>query len=164
MVVNQIMRYFCLILLSILSTALISSCGSYPCGPGELNFQLMGFTDHETDTIIIRRLKKNSQEIIGSTEYNPSNPVRFERIGDTLRLSAYPADILLKSTYDYEMIFPVAGRTFHIKAITEEVSYSKKKGLFGNTKEYCMNAITTCMVDGILNSTFKFPNTVYLTK
>lgn len=153
-----------LILFSLLSGFLLTSCGNIPCGPAELDFRLIGFSAAECDTMIVRRLKKNSNEIISSVEYNPANPVRFVHFSDTAIMVAYPADLIMRSHFDYQLVFPAANRTFHITEITEVISYTQKRGLFSNTKEYCMNTISDCKIDGLLESRIQFANLIYLRK
>lgn len=153
-----------LLLTFLIGSLLLVSCGSTPCGPAELNFRLVGFSNSETDTMIVHQLKKNSNEVISRVEYNPSNPVRFEHINDTSILVAYQSDLLMRSNFDYQIEFPVANRSFLITGINEMISYSKSRGLFSNTKEYCMNTISNCRVDGMLQSVLQFPNTIYLRK
>jgi hypothetical protein len=143
---------------------LLSSCGSVPCGPAELNFRIIGISNTETDTMIIRKLKKNSTEIVSRVEYNPSNPVQFVHFSDTAIMVAYPSDVLMRSNYDYEIEFPSANRTFRITDIKEMISYTNSHSIFSNTKEYCMNTISSCQIDGVLVTVLQFPNTLYLRK
>lgn len=155
------MRYlFSLLIVSLL----LCSCGSVPCGSAELNFRIIGFSHSETDTMIIRKLKKNTTEVISRDEYNPSNPVQFVHFSDTAILVAYPSDVLMRSIYDYEIEFPSANRTFHITDINEYISYTQSRGIFSTTKEYCMNTIASCRIDGTLETVLQFPNTLYLRK
>lgn len=114
--------------------------------------------------MIIRKLKKNSTEIISRVEYNPSNPVQLVHFSDTAILVSYPSDLIMRSIYDYEFEFPAANRTFRITDINEMISYTKPRGIFSTTKEYCMNTISSCQIDGVLETVLQFPNTLYLRK
>lgn len=139
------------------------SCGEYPCIKADLKFNLIGFSDQESDTIILRRYQKNSTVLKDSFVFNPANAIRFARFGDTLFTIAYTSNALLQSDYDYQLFFPEARRMISITEINEVQSYSKKKGLFNNTKEGCVNSIVSCSVDAVLTSVI-FPNQVYLRK
>jgi hypothetical protein len=142
----------------------VISCSEYPCTKGDLRFTLIGFSDTESDTIILRRFQKNSLVIKDSFSFTPLNPIRFARFGDTLTMTAYLSDALMQSDYDYQLFFPGAGRMFHITDIKEKQSYSNRSGLFSTTKEGCVNPITGCNVDGMTVSTNIFPNIIYLKK
>jgi hypothetical protein len=147
------------IILPIIAVVIFSSCGDYPCVKADLNYRLIGFSDPEIGTIILRRFQKNTFTIKDSFVFNASNPIRFERFGDTLFIAAATTDALMKSDYDYQMFFPGAGRLFSITEIKEEQSYGTKKG-----KVDCINQISSCKVDGQPINIINFPNTIYLKK
>jgi hypothetical protein len=157
------MRITVTIIFSFFIATAISSCGESPCAKGDLGYRLIGFSDAESDTIILRRLPKNSLVIKDSFVFNETNPIRFARFTDTLIMVAYASDVLLKSDYDYQVFFPGAGRLFSVTDIKEEQSYTKS-GLFNTSKVGCINPITSCKVDGQLINTITFPNTIYLRK
>ena len=150
-------------LLLALTAIIIASCGESPCAKGDLRYCLIGFSDAESDTIILRRFPKNSLAIKDSFVFNQANPIRFARLTDTLIMVIYTSDVLLQSDYNYQIFFPGAGRVFDIGDIKEEQSYTKS-GLFNTSKVGCINQITSCKVDGRSVSTINFPNTIYLKK
>lgn len=139
------------------------SCYEYPCSKAELSFRLIGFTDAESDTIIMRRFEKNNTAIKDSFVFSPANPIRFTRFADTLVMTAYTSAALMQSDYDYQLIFPVAGRIISITEFREEQSYRKKRDHFSSTKEGCVNIVKECKIDGVWSGV-SFPNIVYLKK
>jgi hypothetical protein len=157
------MRITSIIIFSIFIVATITSCGESPCAKGDLRYRLIGFSDAESDTIIMRRLLKNSLTVKDSFVSNELNPTRFARFNDTLIIIASSSNVLLQSDYDYQVFFPGAGRFFNITDIKEEQSYINS-GLFNTSKVGCINQISGCKVDGQLVSTISFPNTIYLKK
>jgi hypothetical protein len=150
--------------LLILVTVTATSCGEYPCAKADLRYRLIGFSDVESDTIILRRLQKNNSVIKDSFVFNETNPIRFSRFGDTLIMVAYLSDALLQSDFDYQMFFPGPGRLFRITDINEVQSYGKNSGPFNTSKVGCGNVISGCKVDGQPANTTNFPNTIYLKK
>lgn len=126
----------------------VSSCGEYPCVDTELSYAVVGFQDNEAETFILKRYLKNTPTLIDSTIFDEANPVRFSRQGDTLRMVTYSSDAFLESDVDYEIAFPNISKTFKVSDIVQEQSYAKKKGLFGNTKEQCVNTISSCKING----------------
>lgn len=139
---------------------LLVGCGETPCEQAELRFRLIGFSDADSDSLILRRLKKNSAEVIDSfTSYNST---RFDRFGDTLIPVSYSINLIMQSKYDYQLYFPGPGRQFHITELTEVISTHKKSGF--SDKTGCINPMNSCRVDGNLVSTIQFPNTIYLKK
>lgn len=143
--------------------SLLMACGDYPCAKASLTYRLIGFSDAETDTIVLRRLQKNSLVVKDSVVFDPSNGIAFERFVDTLIMVAYPGNALMESDHDYQVYFPGAGRTIHVTEIREEQSYGKKSGPFNTRKDLCGNEITSCKVDG-LPAGFLFFNSIYLKK
>jgi len=157
------MRNGLLILSFISFLVFLGACGDYPCTKAELNYRLIGFSDAESDTIILRRLQKNSLTVQDSFVFDPSNPIRFVRFGDTLFMVAYTSDALMQSDHDYQLYFPGAARTVHITDIMEKQSYGKNPGPFNSKKVGCVNEITSCKMDGQSAILF-FPNGIYLNK
>lgn len=149
-------RIICFLLIC----GLVAGCGETPCEPAELRFRLVGFSDAESDTLVLRRFQKNSSTIIDSiTSYNN---IRYARFGDTLVPEAYSSYLLMQSKYDYQLYFPGAGRLFQITELSEEVSSHKKSGF--SDKTGCINPMSSCRVDGNFVNTIQFPNTIYLKK
>ncbi|HUR67538.1 MAG TPA: hypothetical protein VMZ03_14390 [Chitinophagaceae bacterium] len=152
-----------LFILSLFFLPLLMGCGDYPCAKASLNYRLIGFSDAESDTIILRRLSKNSVIIKDSFVFDPSNGIAFERFGDTLVMVAYPGNALMESDHDYQLFFPGAARTIHVTEIIEKLSYGKNPGPFNSKKNGCLNEITSCKVDG-QPGIFFFANGIYLRK
>jgi len=142
---------------------LLASCGQHPCAKGELRYRLVGFSDAEADTIVLRRLQKNTSFILDSFVFDETNPIRFARFTDTLIMTSYSSTALLQSDYDYQMYFPGAARFFNITNIEEEQLYGTRSG-FINTTAGCMNLIKGCTIDGTPVNAMVFPNTIYLRK
>lgn len=139
---------------------LFTSCGETPCANAELRIRLVNMSDTESDTLIMRRLQKNSMVVIDS--FNFFNAIRFIRFGDTLIPQAYPYSLIMQSKYDYQLYFPGAARQFHITNINEVISTHKKSGFTDKTG--CINPISGCRVDGTEVSAIQFPNSIYLKK
>ena len=137
--------------------SLLISCNDQPCSKADLSYRLIGFSDAEADTIILRRFEKNSLVVKDSFVFNPANAIRFARFGDTLSMVAYPGYAVMDSDHDYEVFFPGASRTISVTAITEDQSYGHYK------KTQCVNEIKSVKVDG-LPGEFFFSNGIYLKK
>ncbi len=148
------------LLTALLISGILAGCGETPCAEAELRIRLVNMSDAESDTLIMRRLQKNSMVVIDS--FNFFNAIRFTRFGDTLIPEAYPYNLIMKSKYDYQLYFPGAARQFHITNITEQISSHKKSGFADKTG--CINPVNGCRVDGTDVSVIQFPNTIYLKK
>lgn len=157
------MRNRLLILSFMAVVSFVMSCGDYPCSKASLNYRLIGFSDAETDTIILRRMQKKSMIVKDSVVFDPSNGISFARFADTLIMAAYPGNALLESNYDYQLFFPGAARTIHVTEITEKQSDGASAGPFNSKKEGCVNEISSCKVDGLPGGFF-FSNGIYLKK
>ena len=157
------MRNRLIICCTVLSLSLLMACGDYPCGKADLTYRLIGFSDAEADTIILRRLQKNSLVVKDSFVFDPSNGIGFVRFADTLIIESQPGTALMQSDHDYQLFFPGAARTIHITEITETQSYGKNSGPFSTRKDRCLNQISSCKVDGQPGQFF-FANGIYLRK
>ena len=155
-------RYYS-ILIPVVIFILLASCGQHPCAKGDLHYHLIGFSDAEADTIILRRFPKNSTILVDSFVFNETNPIRFVRVSDTLVMPFYITTGLLQSDYDYQLYFPGAARVISITSIQEEQTYGTRSG-FINTSAGCTNIIKGCTLDGILVNAVVFPNAIYLRK
>ncbi len=144
-------------------TPLLFSCGNTPCARGDLRFNLIGFSDAESDTIIIRRYQKTTSVIIDTLLVGASNQISYIRFGDTLRVGGLSSSILLLSDFDYQILFPGASRNFSITEINEQIS-STNRGLFNTSKVGCINPIISCKINGQATNTIIFPNSIYLKK
>ena len=140
-----------------------SSCGKYPCGKASLQYALIGFTDAESDSLILRRFNKNGTAVKDSFIFGANNPIRYWRQSDTLHMASFTSDALLESAYDYQLFFPLAGKIYTITEINETESFGNK-GLFSMDKTYCINPVSSYTVNGqTVNSLLHF-NIIYLSK
>ncbi len=131
------------------------------CVVPELYFSLIGFSDTEADTIILRRFEKN----------NSSTPIDtfafhqlvINRSNDTLEIASMPVNLSLRTEYNYEIYFPEGGRLITVTNIIEE-KRSSNKGLFNCNKEQCLNGITGYTVDGQFSTAIVGWQFIYLKK
>lgn len=145
-----------------LLTIIISACGEYPCAKTALRYSLIGFTDAETDTIILRRFTKNTSSLKDTFFFDEGNPLRFSRSNDTLRMAAISSTALLESSYDYQLFFPEGRKLFAITEIQEEQLYQKNTTIFNTKKAGCINKITSARLNGQLINFTGYTEPVYL--
>lgn len=146
------------ILLAI-AASLLQACTKTDCADAELHFGLVGFSDHEADSIILRRFTKNSgfTSLVDTARLD----IGFKRSNDTLGIASQLVNLQMTSGYDFEFYFPVAGRSYRITEINEEQS-EQRKSIFNNTKELCINRVTSLKVNGnVLRPDY---NLFYLTR
>lgn len=136
-----------------------NSCGSYPCITGELQFGLIGFTDAEADTMIIRRFVINSSQQKDSFFINDN---AYTRYSDTLKIVASSSAVVLSPEYDYQIYFPGPDKLLKISNITEEQQSIRKD--IGCTKEGCMNRITGYTVNDVRVNIISGYNRTYFRK
>jgi len=149
-----------IIFLALILILSVTSCEKQ-CIKANLRFGLVGFSDSEADTIILRRFTKNS----------PSNPqdtfffkqIEFSRRSDTLDMMGIPIDSYLESNYNYELFFPEGGRLITISDILENKE-TMTKGLFNCTKEACINTITGYTVNGQFSNSIIDSELIYIKK
>lgn len=156
------MHKYTFVSLILLLTIIISSCGESPCVKTELRYSLIGFSDAESDTIIIRRFTKNTSQLTDTVLFDEANAIRFSRSNDTLTMGAYSSAALLESNYDYQLYFPQPNKVFNITDIFEEQLFEKNKGIFNTKKIICANRINSCMLNGQLITFNKWGDPVYL--
>jgi hypothetical protein len=142
------MRKNVFLFINSLTLAFLSSCGEHPCAPTELTYSLIGFTDAESDTIILRRFTKNTSQLKDSFFFHEANPLRFSRKNDTLTMAAISSTALLESSYDYQLYFPQPNRLYTITNIVEEQLYGKNNSIFNTKKPMCGNRISSCSLNG----------------
>ncbi|WP_276501352.1 hypothetical protein [Terrimonas pollutisoli] len=142
-------------------TILSASCSDFPCAKASLQFGLVGFSDTEADTIIIKKFAKSNPAILEDSMM--IDHIGFKRTNDTLKMVAFPSTALLESTSDYELFFPQTGKLVRVTGIEEEQLYHKRKGLFSTTKEGCENHITAYRLDGEIKTVPEF-NLTYFTR
>jgi hypothetical protein len=137
---------------------LIASCGEYACSKADLQFGLVGFSDPESDTIILRRFEKNGSSSVLKDTFLLTN-IMFKRDLDTLKMVAFPGTALLQSDYNYEIFFPAATKLITITDIKEEQLYIKPRGKVG-----CVNRIISYTVDGRTTTNIVPYNVTYFTR
>jgi hypothetical protein len=141
-------------------SVLLQYCSRTPCGRADLHFQLISFSDAESDSIFLRRYTKgqNFQQLKDTTLLQ----ISFRRSNDTLFQSSSSTPGLITSDYDHEFYFPIANKTYRITEINE-VQSEIKHSIFHPTKEGCGNSISSLKINGQLVSSLSF-NYFYLTK
>ncbi|MBL7744764.1 MAG: hypothetical protein JNN00_14930 [Chitinophagaceae bacterium] len=132
-----------ILLLSILF--LLFSCSEYPCSKAEIPFGLIGFSDTESDTIILRRYYKGNNPALKDSFL--ITDIVFERMHDSLKMVASPGTAILESQYDYDLFFPETGTLLYISAIQEEQLYMKR-----NRKVGCLNRISSFKINDQLST------------
>lgn len=142
------MRLFLIPLLILFITiCTLCGCSSTPCNTGSFHFGLIGFTMDEADTILVRRFFKgnNFTNIADSFMLQPG--LRAQQ--DTLEIiSLTIPDSFLSAAYEYQFVFPAAGKTIRLTDITEEIR-EIKHSIFNNVKVGCENTITGMKADGV---------------
>lgn len=125
-------------------------------------FSLIGFSDAEADTIILRKFSKEGS-FSQPLDTVLLEHIIFHRSDDTLSIVASPGFVTLLSNYNYEIFFPESATTFSITDIIEDQK-TMTKGLFNCTKEACINSITGCTVNGQFTNSVDNQNLIYLKK
>jgi hypothetical protein len=139
----------------------IASC-DVPCSKAEIQFGLIGFSDAESDTIILHRFSKGTTTAVDSFSLN-KQVLQFYRQGDTLQFSSFSSNYLLTSNYDYQFYFPALARTILLSNLYEDQS-SQTKTAFNCTKELCVNRITRYQLDTVEYNIPEESNTIFLKK
>ena len=124
------------------------------CFKADLHFALVGFSDAEADTIIMKRFTKGNNPVLQDSLL--LSPIRYQRYGDTLQMTAYPGELNLDIDYNYELYFPGSPKVLMISDITEEQLRMKR-----NHKVGCGNRITGYKLDGQPTTNFDEYNTTY---
>lgn len=141
----------------LLPAVCLFSCKEYQCTKADLRFGLIGFSDTEADTIILRRFDKTNATLPTDTFLLIN--IQFERRSDTLSMVAFSSNALMQSDYNYEVFIPQAVSLIKVTEVNEE-QRSIKLGLMD--KVGCVNFINTCKLNGQLNPVSS--NDVYLRK
>lgn len=134
-----------------------ASCSDYPCTKADLRFGLVGFSDTEADTIIIRRFEKQGSGSVLKDTFLFSNI--FYRSQDTLSMGGVPSTASLQPEYNYEIKIPGAARLMTITNIIEEQRFIKPSGKVG-----CINNIKGYTLNGQVYNNIEPFNTTYLSK
>lgn len=150
------------IVTAFLVLVILYSC-TCPCLKADLQFGLIGFSDAEADTIVLRKYEKSSNfNAPKDSFFFHDNDIRFSRLSDTLQPVAHTSDAVLDINFDYEFYFPESQKLFRITEITEWQS-EQSCGIFSTNKKLCVNEINTCKINGITERPSRF-NKIYLRK
>lgn len=123
------------------------SCIRHDCASDELRYSLIGFSDQDASSIILRRFAKGTNF---NTKIDTSiQDIDFKRNNDTLNMVRRVVNMQITSGYDYEFYFPLSGNTYRLTEINEEKT-EQKKSFLNNTKELCINPIISLKVNGAL--------------
>ncbi len=121
------------------------SC-TYPCAPSQgLSMELVGFTQQEADTIILKKYEKGKgfAAQIDSLLID-ENTTHFTLSHDTLRVTSGIATMNLLSKYDYIIRIPSTNSVFYITEMNEP----QQEGRKSRYKVMCGNSIQSCKING----------------
>ena len=132
------------------------------CIKASLRFSLIGFSDSEADTLILRRFNKNGSLFFLQDTFL-FKQIQFTRSDDTLDMAGIPINSYLESNYKYEIVFPETGTLLTISDILED-KQTMTKGIFNCTKEACVNSIIGYTVNGQFSNSITDLDIIYLKK
>ena len=155
-------NHFTYIIFILLISSFLFSCKNCPCIKAQLKFDLIGFSDAEADTIILRRFDINGNFNMPKDSFVLDNN-RYARFNDTLKLVAFSGNALLESDFNYELFLPAAGSLVRITEINEVKSFQNCGGIFATDKVACVNEIKSCKVNGLTVPIYHF-NNLYIHK
>lgn len=121
------------------------SC-TYPCVPSNgLQIQLVGFTQQEAKTIILKKYEKGKAftTLIDSLIID-SNVSRYIQRNDTLKVAYSTNTANLLSKFDYLVGIPSTNSVFYITEMNEP----QQEGRKSRYKVMCGNAIQSCKING----------------
>lgn len=126
-------------ILFILFIAAALSCGkTCYCTSQELGLNYVGFSQSETENIVMFRFRKGSNFQGGDTSYLSARTALFVRRQDTLSITLPEEKMKLRSFYDYILFLPSVNRRDTILNIYE--TYDQEEG--NNSLECnCVNRI-----------------------
>lgn len=152
-----------IIIVFLVFTATLYSCGEYPCKQASDYISLISFTPAETDTIIIRRFTKSTNFSIqkDSLLIDKTN-ANLQQNGDTvLVLKGWGNSFAtITSNYDYEIFLPGANVTYTLSDIEEPLQY----GRHGTYKDLCINSINSYKLNGQMVKKENAYGPIYITK
>lgn len=148
------------IIISLAISLIINGCTTTDCISDGLRFNLINFTDQEASIIILRKYSKSSN--FNALLDTAKLTMGFARFGDTLQVVSRTGNTQITAEYDYEIVFPVAAKTYGLTEIVEKKSESRKS-IFKNTKEICVNSITNFKLNGV-SMVPDWSNSFYLRK
>ncbi len=136
-----------------------------PCIETNAVLYFVGFSDTETDSVILKKYEKNTNfntaiDSVIMTKMNSS----YEKTGDTLQILTlygggdYPLDI----HYDYEVSVPLAGKLFQLSDFVE--TQTEMKVGISMDKQVCTNPITAYTLNEKIITGARDYHLIYLTK
>lgn len=153
-----------LAIISFFSGLVLIGCSSeYECTRADIYFSLVGFTDNEAKSVILRRMTKGSSQIIDTFHYKDPYSLQFSRINDTLKLRTIPLSAILESDYDYQFYIPASNSVYTVTEINESKN-SIRKSIFRPTKEGCINNVNSYKLNGVTITNTEFTTVIYLKK
>jgi hypothetical protein len=153
-------KYFFSFLIFTLIAISFPGCGKTPCAIASLDYGLVGFSDAESQHIVLRKYQKNGNFTNKLDTFIVQ--AGFRRTNDTLELTSVTSNDLLLSMYDYEIYFQTAARLYRINDIVELQS-EIKRSIFDLRKDVCINQITQLTINGQVQNVTWF-NRFYLVK
>lgn len=150
-----------LLYLAIIFVLSVTSCEK-PCTKAQAVFSLIGFTDSEADTIILRKFAKSSSFSIPLD--TALLDIRFNRSHDTLKAVSFTGDAILVSDYNYQVFFPESSQLITITDIIENENTATEGLLSCTKKDACMNNISGYTINGQFNPIDNKFDLIYLKK
>ena len=138
----------------------VTSCEKQ-CIKAQTAFSLIGFSDAEADTIILRKFSKGSFSQPLDTVL--LEHILFQRSHDTLNIVASPGFVTMFSDYNYEIFFPEPAKLLTITDIIENEN-TMNQDLFSCKKDACSNTITGYTVNGEVSDAVSFGYLIHLKK
>lgn len=150
-------------IISFVSLSILSGCSEYDCTRADIYFSLIGFSDAEARSVILRRFTKGTAQLKDTFYYRDPYSLQFSRTNDTLNLASIPLSAILESDYDYQLLITQSNSLYTITEINEPKN-SIRKSIFNNTKEGCINLVSSYKVNGVLITNDKYLANIYLKK
>lgn len=132
------------------------------CIKAQTAFSLIGFSDAEADTIILRKFSKQGS-FAQPLDTVLLEHIIFHRSHDTLNIVASSGFVTLFSDYNYEIFFPGSAKLLTVTDIIENEN-TMNRGLFSCKKDACSNTITGYTVNGQVSHAVSFGDLIYLKK
>jgi hypothetical protein len=133
------------ILLIILAAAAFSCGKTCYCASQELGLNYVGFSQSETENIMMLRYRKGSNFQGADTSYLTAQTAVFTRRIDTLSVSMQEERMKLRSLYDYILYLPSVNRRDTIRNIHEP--YDQVEG-DASLECNCVNRILSYELNG----------------
>lgn len=138
---------------------LFVSC-TYPCGKSDgLKISFISYSEQEISSyLVIKYIKGSNFSILVDSLKVDSTIGRYYRTNDTLNLGSFLSTARLSVDYDYKIQIPSVNKTYEITELLEPQLEGRKS----MNKDFCMNAIQSCMLNAVRNKINH--NTLYLRK